>query len=510
MESVLRERKENINEKINSIQNLINEFNKENTEIGEKVKPQVNPQLVKIEKLLNRKLDTKDKEIIRIYSKLFEKNISLFKKIFEIGTKYISLDDENILEGLKTDLNNLSKIDFNNFNHKNNNIISNQIQNSEEGQEEIIKRYKKNIIILLEDIKSFINLFIELLKKIKNLAQQLSQGLKIMSGNLPLNQEVRNITIEEIFINTYRNISKLFEKIEDIFSKIKEMEIKGKKLTLIIEKKLTGKDEIKRVNDDYSNLIKKIVGLGKNFKKEYNSIKKEEKKIRIDILVIFDVTSSMEEYLNQFRNQFKNIIDNLEKKCPTALIYIGFIGYRDKDDIELGDDYIDIGFSLNYDNLEEKINKIEADGGDDIPEDIAGAFELALKEDWNGDTKIALLITDSPCHGDKFHDLNSDEDKYKDDKNIMGLLQKFKNENISLICFKLSKNTDKMFEIFEKEQKNSQDKIKFLFFLDDKDFTDQSFIEIIGDKYNFKFEKLVEKAEKERKEKKEKVDEKDF
>ena len=115
MESVLRERKENINEKINSIQNLINEFNKENTEIGEKVKPQVNPQLVKIEKLLNRKLDTKDKEIIRIYSKLFEKNISLFKKIFEIGTKYISLDDENILEGLKTDLNNLSKIDSYNW-----------------------------------------------------------------------------------------------------------------------------------------------------------------------------------------------------------------------------------------------------------------------------------------------------------------------------------------------------------------------------------------------------------
>ena len=41
----------------------------------------------------------------------------------------------------------------------------------------------------------------------------------------------------------------------------------------------------------------------------------------------------------------------------------------------------------------------------DIPEDIPGAFELALNkigQTWRGKTKIAFLLTDSPCHGKEF------------------------------------------------------------------------------------------------------------
>ena len=321
-----------------------------------------------------------------------------------------------------------------------------------------IKGYIRRINILLENIKSFINLLITLVKKIKNLAIELTENLKTMSGY----SKNQNFTIKEILIDPYRNISELFEEIKDIFSKFEVMESKGKKLALIMKKKLIniqnllknediGIDEIKNVNDDYYKLITKILELDINFKKEYNSIKKEETIIRIDVLIIFDITSSMEEYLIKFKNQIKNILDKLSKRCPTALIYVGFLGYVGLDDNILGEEYIDIDFRINYDKLENEIKIIEAEGRDDIPQNIAGAFEMALNKEWRGDTRISLLVTDSPWHGVGF------ENKRLFEQNIKEKIHQFKKENISLICFNLTKNT------FENEYNSQKEKNYSLF-----------------------------------------------
>lgn len=78
---------------------------------------------------------------------------------------------------------------------------------------------------------------------------------------------------------------------------------------------------------------------------------------------------------------------------------------------------------------------------------------------WKGNIKIAFLITDSPCHGSKFHNLNKKIkekiDKYEDenpkgkkiDENIQELFEK----NISLFCLNFHKNTQQMFEIFKEK-----------------------------------------------------------
>jgi hypothetical protein len=134
------------------------------------------------------------------------------------------------------------------------------------------------------------------------LAEQLTKGLDLMSRESspsekkkespsekkkksPSENKKDKPTIKEIFVDNYRNKCELFEEIQDIFSKIEEMESKGKKLTLIMEKKLMdtqkalkkkdiGLNEIKKVNDDYSNLIKIILELGKKFQEGYALIKK--------------------------------------------------------------------------------------------------------------------------------------------------------------------------------------------------------------------------------------------
>jgi myosin protein heavy chain len=49
------------------------------------------------------------------------------------------------------------------------------------------------------------------------------------------------------------------------------------------------------------------------------------------------------------------------------------------------------------------LETIEADGGDDGPEDVAGGFKKALEQDWRAKSRYAVLIADAPCHGRKYH-----------------------------------------------------------------------------------------------------------
>ena len=41
------------------------------------------------------------------------------------------------------------------------------------------------------------------------------------------------------------------------------------------------------------------------------------------------------------------------------------------------------------------------------------------KKDWTGKSRFALLVTDSPCHGTKYHDLGRDEDNFPEMKDII-------------------------------------------------------------------------------------------
>lgn len=88
-------------------------------------------------------------------------------------------------------------------------------------------------------------------------------------------------------------------------------------------------------------------------------------------------------------------------------------------------------------------------GGGDTPEDICGGFEAALKQDWKSNAKYALLITDAPCHGKKYHDV---DDSYKEgdpkgrdpEKQLIELAGK----GVNVYGVKITKITDKMFSIF--------------------------------------------------------------
>ena len=58
------------------------------------------------------------------------------------------------------------------------------------------------------------------------------------------------------------------------------------------------------------------------------------------------------------------------------------------------------------------MKQLRATGGGDAPEDVAGGFENALKQDWQAKSRYAIFIADAPCHGKKYHNHEFGDDSY--------------------------------------------------------------------------------------------------
>lgn len=155
------------------------------------------------------------------------------------------------------------------------------------------------------------------------------------------------------------------------------------------------------------------------------------------------------------------MINKINNNCPTATIYIGFIGYTDFSELDLGDEYINIDFKIKSEAKEiyEKIKNLESHGGGDEAEDLAGAFKLALEKNWKGFSRFAILATDAPCHGKEFHSEDVGDNYLQGDpekRNIKEYVKNFAENNISLFCAKFNHTTEQMYKIFEEEYKKGK------------------------------------------------------
>ena len=294
--------------------------------------------------------------------------------------------------------------------------------------------------------------------------------------------------------NLKTKYNEIYQKINQFRENIKYDKVKINNLSL-------GFEEIAVINDDCSKLEKEMSNIHEKIKENYKDVDSLEKEFRVDLLIILDTTSSMGYFIDKFKFQFLQIIQDIRKEIPEAIVYVGLIGYKDIFDKELGDDYLDYDFTTNYEKLKNKIEEIEPDGGIDIPEDIPGAFQLAFDKigrTWKGNTKIAILITDSPCHGVDFHNLNQNNDEQRDEypngdpenRDIKELVRKFVKNKISLFCLELNKMTEKMYGIFKKVYEGVRPpEAKFEFSIE-KDLTDYKFMEKIQKLFNYNLDEL--------------------
>jgi myosin protein heavy chain len=392
-----------------------------------------------------------------------------------------------------------------------------EIDNFLEEANEFYKDYGALNKAISEDINNFVDRFMRLAEPAKELTTFMRKFMKIFEKSArsfndfsnkkkidetlqkikePINEfQNKNKSIENL-LNSIRNIKKerINEAIETsnkIKDKINKLEICSRKIS----------EKIKKIRDKYGEPEEKLKEIKINPVKVINTekalteLEKERDKIeksatviveeisknndnarnqtRLDLLFIMDITNSMDYYLDQVKKYILDIISTIQINCAGSEIYLGFIGYKDFIDLDFGEQYINLEFTTNYESISKNIEYLVADGGGDTPEDLCGALELAKNKEWSGNTKFAILVTDSPCHGEQYHNLTGDQkDNYpegdREGRNIEEFIEYFAKNDISLFCLKINSTTDIMFNKFsEVYNKNKKENSRNKFVLED-------------------------------------------
>lgn len=117
-----------------------------------------------------------------------------------------------------------------------------------------------------------------------------------------------------------------------------------------------------------------------------------------DVVYMVDATGSMGGYIQAAKDQCINISNTLQKQLSQYQFQFGCIFYRDP--IDSPSDVNDI-FMLtdNVLNLKNQIQKVNANGGGDGPEDWVGAYRLSLSMNWRNGIRLIIHMADAPAHG---------------------------------------------------------------------------------------------------------------
>jgi myosin protein heavy chain len=313
--------------------------------------------------------------------------------------------------------------------------IDNALQKIKEPINEFMEKIK-NIETILDNVKET-----EFEKKISNI-NETTQKIKAIINNLQTKAD-----------GISKSIKRIMEKYGLTGEKLEQMNISETPTplnTLEINQKII---EEKKVIDKLAEEKKKDI------KEDANNILNQS---RLDLLFIMDITNSMDIYVAQVRAGILDMINEIKKQCAGCEIYLGFIGYKDFSDLDFGEKYINFDFTKDYNSIVKGIENIKIEGGGDIAEDLCGGLEMGKNKEWSGKSRFAILVTDSPCHGKKYHDLAEDEDNFpegdKEKRNIEDYIKFFAENEISLYCLKINNTTDKMFKIFKDVYDNNKNK----------------------------------------------------
>ena len=315
--------------------------------------------------------------------------------------------------------------------------------------------------------------------------EQVQNKLRDLEG---LNRE-RNVNYEDIIKKMKKCCEELENQSEEINKKIsdirekynqKPIQLNKNKIIIEVPEKLSvdARKAIKNILEDIIDINKSKLDIVLKIQ-DQNKI--SDNLLKLDILLIMDISSSMADYLNQIKKEVVNIKRLIEEKCPNITLRLGFIGYKDYQDYDFDNDsYINLELTENFDSIKREIQRVTAGGGSDVPEDLAWAMDKAQNQKWRAQSKFVLLVTDAPCHGGKYHQLGKydkntntmgDEDYYleKTDIDIEKCIEFFAKNEINLYCLKITELTNKMFSIFQDIYNKYKPKDSKSFFIIEKD-----------------------------------------
>jgi len=185
----------------------------------------------------------------------------------------------------------------------------------------------------------------------------------------------------------------------------------------------------------------------------------------LDLVIVMDVTGSMEGHLQEAKTQATVIYGKVAKLAQTQRMKarMAFVGYRDFGDEEQHIVHDFVGSGEGAAILESALGPIVATGGGDFPEDVLGALNQASQLNWQEGINVLVLMGDAPGHGRELCDVVRCVDAYPDG-NPDGLtadsvLSALKDKKVDLYFAKVPHRgtTDalkKMDGVFDKKYRN--------------------------------------------------------
>jgi len=176
----------------------------------------------------------------------------------------------------------------------------------------------------------------------------------------------------------------------------------------------------------------------------------------VDLLFLMDCTGSMSSWINVTVEKILLIAEQAKESYNGILLRIGFIGYRDHNDGDRRLQFID--FTEDHEQVKTFVSSMKAGGGDDAPEDIAGALDKAKQLGWISSTRLIIHFGDAPCHGTKYHNL---DDSYPGgDPNgldIEDIVRELgSTQRVDYYFGKINSTTDQMTNIFKDIYSNTK------------------------------------------------------
>jgi len=122
-------------------------------------------------------------------------------------------------------------------------------------------------------------------------------------------------------------------------------------------------------------------------------------RVPVDVAIVLDTTGSMGSQIDRLKKTLQAIHFQLTELPTKPDIRFGLVAYRDR-----GDDYVTrvTQFTADVGVFQKQIDKLDADGGGDTPEDLQAGLEKAMHElSWRPDAvRVGFVVADAIPHTD--------------------------------------------------------------------------------------------------------------
>lgn len=175
----------------------------------------------------------------------------------------------------------------------------------------------------------------------------------------------------------------------------------------------------------------------------------------IDLVFVVGCSTSMSIWLQTVSHSISSTIKILHERYGHG-IRLGFVGFRDYG-VSAGRRFELADLTDDFDALQLFIYSAEPDAISAVPTDVTGALEQCGNLQWRYATRIAVVLTDSPCHGSRFHSI-SDRFPRGDPSGLEPeqIMQNLALEGTHVYFGKISNSTDRMFRLLQSAYENVQ------------------------------------------------------